>query len=79
MTTNDTTHDRTQFLGDGQVRISFTADVDLLGTLQRCRALMRHDCPEGRLEDVISEALLAFLEIEDGDWASAALDQAGSA
>lgn len=79
MDTSDTTHDRTQFLGDGQVRISFTADVELLGALQRCREVLRHDYPQGRLEDLISEALLTFLDIDDEDWEARTMGSLGNA
>lgn len=48
-----------------RVRIGFDAAVALMGLIDRARQVLRHKHPEGRLEDVLTEALELFLERRD--------------
>jgi hypothetical protein len=50
------------------VRVAFTADEDFWRLLQRARALLRHKYPDGRLEGVFSDALIALLKKKDRGW-----------
>ncbi len=47
------------------VRIAFTASEELLGKIERARALTRHKHPAGRLEDLVGSALDALLARRD--------------
>lgn len=49
------------------IRIAFTADQELLALIQRARELLRHKYPEGRLERIFKDALIALLEKRDPD------------
>jgi 5-methylcytosine-specific restriction endonuclease McrA len=45
-----------------RVRIAFTADERLLRDIERLKSLRRHRFPDGRLEDLIQEAVTRLLE-----------------
>ena len=47
------------------MRITFTASEELLGKIERSRALLRHKHPSGRLELVVNEAFEALLARRD--------------
>lgn len=49
------------------IRIAFTADQELLSLIQRAREVLRHKYPEGRLERIFKDALIALLEKRDPD------------
>ncbi|OGS42653.1 MAG: hypothetical protein A2506_01885, partial [Elusimicrobia bacterium RIFOXYD12_FULL_66_9] len=48
-----------------RVRIGFDAAVGLMTLIDRARQVLRHKHPEGRLEDVLTDALELFLERKD--------------
>lgn len=48
-----------------RVRIGFDAAVGLMSLIDRARQVVRHKYPEGRLEDVLTEALAVFLDRKD--------------
>jgi 5-methylcytosine-specific restriction endonuclease McrA len=48
-----------------RVRLGFTADNDFLLMVDRLRALRRHVFPEGRLEDLLNEAVSTLLDKVD--------------
>ena len=48
-----------------RVRIGFDAAVGLMTLVDRARQVLRHKHPEGRLEDVLTEALEVFLDRKD--------------
>lgn len=48
-----------------RVRVGFDAACIVAGLIERVRQLLRHKYPEGRLEDVIREALEAYLDRKD--------------
>ncbi len=47
------------------VRVSFTADGDFHLLMRRAQALLRHKYPDGRLEGVLKDALIALLRKRD--------------
>jgi hypothetical protein len=47
------------------VRIAFTADAEFFRYLPQARSLLRHKYPDGRLEGVIKDALVALLAKKD--------------
>ena len=47
------------------VRVTFSADEDFYALMMRARALLRHKYPDGRLEGVIKDALVALLAKKD--------------
>ncbi len=49
----------------GRVRVGFDAACVIAELLDRVRQLLRHKYPEGRLEDLIREALEVYLERKD--------------
>lgn len=49
----------------GRVRVGFDAGTELMRMIERARQLLRHKFPEGRLEDVIREALELLLDKRD--------------
>lgn len=49
----------------GVVRISFQADVELRGKLERARELLLRSCPSRRLEGILTHVLDDFLERRD--------------
>ncbi len=53
------------------VRISFTATEELMGRIERARALLRHKHPAGRLEHVIGAAIEHLLDARDPERRSA--------
>ncbi|NNN06122.1 MAG: HNH endonuclease [Elusimicrobia bacterium] len=48
-----------------RVRIGFDAGIAVVGLIERARQLLRHKYPEGRLEDILQEALQILLERKD--------------
>ena len=48
-----------------RVRIGFDAGVAVMGLIDRARQVLRHKYPQGRLEDVMKEALEIFLDRKD--------------
>lgn len=48
-----------------RVRVGFDAASIVAGLIERVRQLLRHKYPEGRLEDLIREALEAYLDRKD--------------
>ncbi len=48
-----------------RVRIGFDAGIGVLNLIDRARQVLRHKYPEGRLEDVVKEALEALLDRRD--------------
>jgi hypothetical protein len=48
-----------------RIRIGFDAGVAVMGLIDRARRILRHKYPEGRLEDVVREALEILLERKD--------------
>jgi hypothetical protein len=50
-----------------RVRIGFDAAVALLRLVDRAKQVLRHKYPEGRLEDVLRDALETLLERKDPD------------
>lgn len=48
-----------------RIRVGFDAAADLMGLIERARQLLRHKFPEGRLEDIVREALEALLDRKD--------------
>jgi len=52
-------------LAPSRIRLGFTADDEFLRLLERLRALRRHKFPEGRLEDLLKEAIEAHLRLLD--------------
>lgn len=48
-----------------RVRIGFDAAVALMTLIERARRILRHKYPDGRLEDVLTEALEVFIERKD--------------
>lgn len=48
-----------------RIRIGFDAAVGLMALIDRARQVLRHKHPEGRLEDVLREALEVLLERKD--------------
>lgn len=48
-----------------RVRVSFTASEELLGKIDRARALLRHKHPDGRLEQLVGEAFEDLLDRRD--------------
>lgn len=48
-----------------RVRVGFDAARVVAGLIERVRQLLRHKYPEGRLEDLIREALEAYLDRKD--------------
>lgn len=48
-----------------RVHFSFTGDRELSELLERAQELMRHKYPEGRIEDIVKDALNALLERKD--------------
>lgn len=48
-----------------RVRVGFDAASVVAGLIERVRQLLRHKYPEGRLEDLIREALEAYLDRKD--------------
>jgi hypothetical protein len=49
----------------GRVRIGFDAATAVMSLIDRARQILRHKYPEGRLEDVLREALEILLERKD--------------
>ena len=49
----------------GRVRVGFDAACVIAQLLERVRQLLRHKYPEGRLEDIIREALESYLDRKD--------------
>ncbi|MFI5346315.1 MAG: hypothetical protein ACHQ51_08070 [Elusimicrobiota bacterium] len=47
------------------VRVAFTADAEFHKLMLRARALLRHKYPDGRLEGVLKDALVALLKKKD--------------
>ena len=47
------------------IRVAFTADAEFHKLMLRARALLRHKYPDGRLEGVLKEALVALLKRKD--------------
>lgn len=47
------------------IRVAFTADAEFHRFLLRARQLLRHKYPDGRLEGVLKDALVALLERRD--------------
>lgn len=47
------------------VRVSFSADDEFYKLMLRARALLRHKYPDGRLEGVLKDALIALLRKRD--------------
>ncbi len=52
-------------VGMDRVRIGFDADASVTTLILRARQVLRHKYPEGRLEDVLREALEVLLERRD--------------
>lgn len=48
-----------------RVKIEFVADEKVVQKIERAKALLRHKFPKGKLENIIDEALEAFLEKKD--------------
>ncbi|MDE2141698.1 MAG: HNH endonuclease [Elusimicrobia bacterium] len=48
-----------------RVRIGFDAAVELMRLIYRAKQLLRHKYPEGRIEDVLHDALTIFLDRKD--------------
>ncbi len=48
-----------------RIRIGFDAGVAVMGLINRARQVLRHKYPEGRLEDVMKEALEILLDRKD--------------
>lgn len=48
-----------------RVRIGFDAGIGVMSLIDRARQILRHKYPEGRLEDVVKEALEALLDRRD--------------
>jgi len=48
-----------------RIRIGFDAGIAVMGLINRARQLLRHKYPEGRLEDVVREALEMLLDRKD--------------
>lgn len=48
-----------------RVRIGFDAGIGVLNLIDRARQVLRHKYPEGRLEDVVKEALEVLLDRRD--------------
>lgn len=51
----------------GRVRVGFDAAADLGSRLERMRQLLRNKYPEGRLEDLVREAVEHYLDRKDPD------------
>jgi 5-methylcytosine-specific restriction endonuclease McrA len=49
----------------GRVRVGFDAAAIVAQLIERVRQILRHKYPEGRLEDLIREALEAYLDRKD--------------
>ncbi|MDE2143472.1 MAG: hypothetical protein KGJ84_13780 [Elusimicrobia bacterium] len=47
------------------IRVSFSADAEFHRLMLRARALLRHKYPDGRLEGVLKDALVALLKRKD--------------
>jgi hypothetical protein len=47
------------------IRVSFSADGDFHQLMRRAQALLRHKYPDGRLEGVLKDALIALLRKRD--------------
>ncbi len=47
------------------VRVAFTADHEFYKLMMRARAVLRHKYPDGRLEGVLKDALIALLKRKD--------------
>lgn len=48
-----------------RIRVGFDAGVGMLGLIKRATQILRHKFPEGKLEDVVKEALEFFLDKKD--------------
>lgn len=48
-----------------RVRIGFDAGLSIMKLIERARQVLRHKYPEGRLEDIVKDALEIFLDRKD--------------
>lgn len=62
-----TTSEAPSLLPAQRVRFSFTADEDMLRSVERAREILRHKFPAGRLPDIFTTALHDLLERRDPD------------
>jgi hypothetical protein len=58
---------RVQPIAPRRVQFSFTGSDELLKRVDRARDLLKHKYPNGRLEDLLSDAMEALLEKKDPD------------
>ena len=52
-------------IAENRVKFQFTGSEELRKKIDRAREILRHKHPGGRLEDIVDEALEAFLEKRD--------------
>ncbi len=56
-----------QHLAPDCIRFAFNGSDGFLGKVDRCRDLLRHKYPQGKLEDIFDEAVEALLDARDPD------------
>lgn len=59
--------ERSEPISESRVKFQFTGSEELRKKFDRAREILRHKHPQGKIEDIVDEALEAFLDKNDPD------------